>query len=301
LEAAYAELVREGYIETNSESVVSAGGGTKLINLGGRGKHVVSLPDENESLGRKIQKMTAAEYAEFVANPTNRRAIDNQLAGCLKVSGPRLTDLSGRQFDRLTVIDFAGRNKWNQPMWKCRCNCTNERIVCGNDLRSGGTRSCGCLTKEVRKTQVGSAHPNFKHGHALQNGHSSTYRSWQAMINRCTNPAVPGWEYYGGRGIKVCDRWQGEHGFENFISDVGLRPKGMTLDRKESNGNYEPLNCRWATAAAQDHNRRKRKNTLSQFRGVSTCVSHIYPYLSNRFWKNCFVGERWNQTAGYDL
>jgi hypothetical protein len=81
LEVAYAELVREGYIKTNPEAVVSAGGGTKMIDLGGRGKQAVSLPEENESLGRKIQKMTAAEYAEFVANPTNRRAIDNQLAG----------------------------------------------------------------------------------------------------------------------------------------------------------------------------------------------------------------------------
>jgi AP2 domain len=179
-------------------------------------------------------------------------------------------DLSGQQFDRLTVIEFAGRNKWNQPMWKCRCECTNERTVCGNDLRSGNTRSCGCLAKEVRKTQVGSAHPNFKHGqsHRQQGKPSPIYYSWRAMITRCTDPEQPSFKYYGERGITVCDRWQGEQGFENFLADMGERPQRTTLDRKKVNGNYEPSNCRWASAAVQDHNRRKMENTFSQFRGV---------------------------------
>ena len=91
------------------------------------------------------------------------------------------------------------------------------------------------------------------HGHTIF-GKSSTYISWQCMGSRCNNPKAAGYAYYGGRGIKVCERW---HQFENFLADMGERPEGMTLDRVDSNGNYGPGNCRWATYSDQSRNQRR--------------------------------------------
>lgn len=90
-----------------------------------------------------------------------------------------------------------------------------------------------------------------KHGHGI-GGHSRTYKSWAQMLQRCKNPNTPGWEHYGGRGIRVCDRWSV---FANFLADVGVRPDGMTLDRfPNRDGNYEPGNVRWATRTKQARN-----------------------------------------------
>lgn len=91
------------------------------------------------------------------------------------------------------------------------------------------------------------------HGHATRGAKSPTYRAWESMLGRCERPSAGGYEFYGGRGIAVCERW---HKFENFLADMGERPDGMTLDREESNGNYEPGNCRWATRKVQNRNRR---------------------------------------------
>lgn len=95
--------------------------------------------------------------------------------------------------------------------------------------------------------------PGFKHGHILAGKKSPTYRSWECMKNRCMNPDHERWARYGGRGITVCVRWSTS--FLNFLADMGPRPKGMTLDRIDPNGNYEPKNCRWASDAQQRKNK----------------------------------------------
>ncbi len=107
------------------------------------------------------------------------------------------------------------------------------------------------------------SHPNYKHGHNPKNGKPSpTYISWYKMRQRCQNPNCENYKYYGGRNIKVCERWEN---FVNFLKDMGMRPEGKTLDRINNDGNYDPGNCRWATRKEQVHNRREAKDQKTQY------------------------------------
>jgi hypothetical protein len=161
-------------------------------------------------------------------------------------------DLTGQRFGRLTVValDRVDRCTW----WLCRCDCGKETVVRVSQLRDGKSFSCGCWRR------VRAALLNLSHGHARAGSHSREYNSWAQMIKRCTNPKVAGFAKWGGRGIRVCDRWKT---LANFLADMGARPKGTSLDRFPNNdGNYEPGNCRWATAKQQANNRRgSRKKT----------------------------------------
>lgn len=161
-------------------------------------------------------------------------------------------DLTGTRFGRLVPIVHEGHNKHRNALWRCRCDCGNEVVALSGNLRKGHTQSCGCFMKEmVSQTQKGRADT---HGHHVNGRPSRTYRTWRSMVQRCADPNNISYKYYGGRGIKVCERWQK---FENFLADMGERPQGMTLDRyPDNNGNYEVGNCRWATAIQQRANRR---------------------------------------------
>lgn len=134
--------------------------------------------------------------------------------------------------------------------------------MASRDLRAGDTKSCGCLKHDL------TVERNLKHGHSTRNGVSGTMVSFRNMHQRCSDKACPDYPDYGGRGITVCDRWSD---FTNFLSDMGERPEGRSIDRVDNEGNYEPENCQWATSKEQHANRRPRRRKRSN---KALCVGH---------------------------
>lgn len=156
-------------------------------------------------------------------------------------------DLTGQTFNRLTALEPLSKSKNGTWRWRCICSCGQETVVSTAMLRSLRTQSCGCARSEFAK--------RCTHGKTK----SREYITWKGMWARCTNEKSPDYKYYGKIGVTICDRWK--H-FENFLADMGERPVDKTLDRyPNKTGNYEPTNCRWATAAEQANNRRKRTVT----------------------------------------
>lgn len=160
-------------------------------------------------------------------------------------------DVSGDLFGRWTVIGPSDKRASSKTLYvRCRCACGQERDVNLDNLKRGLTTSCGCYAAE------NSARCHTTHGCARGSGLSPEYRIWRSMKNRCCNSNVRHYVRYGGRGISVCDRWMK---FEDFLADMGPRPTpGHSIDRIDNDGNYEPGNCRWATAKEQRANQRPR-------------------------------------------
>lgn len=169
----------------------------------------------------------------------------------------KFEDKTGQKFGRLSAVRFLRGSRKVRGKWECLCECGNVVFVESSQLTNGDTVSCGC-----RKLDHISEHFTT-HGKSGDR----EYRSWVAMKQRCYNPNVTGYPNYGGRGITVCERWL--ESFQNFFEDMGECPEGMTLDRIDVNGNYEPNNCRWVGESLQKFNTRRRSDNTSGKTGVS--------------------------------
>lgn len=166
--------------------------------------------------------------------------------------------LTGKRFGYLTVIGRAPSNHRKDSMWQCLCDCGMFTTIVGSYLQLKSEASCGC--KGDRRPHLPQSGRTM-HGHRSSACQSPTYHSWIKAKTRCFNKNHNVYEYYGGRGITMCERWK--NSFEAFLADMGERPHGLSLDRfPDNNGNYEPGNCRWATRSEQGLNRRSHKLSL---------------------------------------
>lgn len=162
-------------------------------------------------------------------------------------------DLTDRKFGRLIAIERVDRP--GASMWRCKCECGKEHIVRASSLLDGNTKSCGCLV--------------VKHGHCRVSGKTREFRSWMHARARCFDRNDIKYTEYGGRGISMCTEWRED--FRIFLKDMGICPPGMTIDRIDTNGHYEPLNCRWSTPKQQSRN--TRRNHLITINGVTKCLA----------------------------
>lgn len=180
---------------------------------------------------------------------------------------PAFQDLTGQVFGRLKVIERAV-NRGRATRWLCLCECGNTSEPSASHLKSGHTISCGCVTAEKIRARA-TTHGGYE---------TPEHRVWASMLSRIRNPNSPGYERYGGRGISLCDRWLR---FENFLSDMGPRPEGTSIDRINNSLGYFPENCRWATATEQGRN--KGNNRLLEYQGQVKTISEWAGILGIRY------------------
>lgn len=203
-----------------------------------------------------------------------------------KLARSTFKELSGLTFGRLTVLSRAGNDKYSRAQFMCRCECGVTKVVRSNCLLAGETKSCGCVGRAKLRGQ------SLKHGLSRR---APEYRIWIAMKSRCVNKNNTAYQNYGGRGIRVCEGWL--LSFETFYAEMGPRPSPHhSIDRVDSNSNYEVGNCRWATRLQQNNNTRSNKKI--QWDGRSLSVSEIYRLSNPPISKRQFS---WRLNSGWEL
>lgn len=171
---------------------------------------------------------------------------------------PKFIDMAGKRYGHLLVERLSHKDS-DGAHWRCLCDCGRSTVMRGKDIRQGKSLACGCLRGFAAR----------RHGHAINRKPSATYNSWVSMHQRCGNPKDPSYKDYGATGITICDRWKS---FDNFLTDMGERPDGTSLDRyPNQRGNYEPSNCRWATPGEQLRNTRRTR--MVTHNGTTMCAS----------------------------
>lgn len=184
-----------------------------------------------------LQKKLAAEHMKSVA--------EKQCA-----------DIANERFGSLVALKRLDKKRNGSYVWLCRCDCGKDTEVTVKELRSGNTRSCGCLRNKLISAI------NFQHGNACSEKKSRLYNVWVGMRQRCNDPNHKSYMSYGGRGIRVCEEWSNYTAFELWAMNNGYNPDAeygeCTIDRIDVNGDYEPSNCRWVPIAVQNKNRRTK-------------------------------------------
>lgn len=175
---------------------------------------------------------------------------------------PKLKDLTGHRFGRLTVVERA-ENIGKKTAWLCKCDCGNSKIVSGSSLHSGDVQSCGCLWRDTVPEH--NKEVNLRHGES----HSKIHKTWRNMRYRCNNPNCMSYKNYGGRGITICKEWDSYESFRDWALANGYS-EGLSIDRIDVNGNYEPSNCRWVSTKTQNNN--TRKNHYLTYNGVTHTI-----------------------------
>lgn len=175
----------------------------------------------------------------------------------------RAKDLTGQKFGKLTVIKEI-ENRGKHRLWLCRCECGNEKIIYQTHITTGKTKSCGCLHSEIA-SEIAKTRQT-KHGMFG----TRIYGIWHGIKTRCENSHNANYKNYGGRGINVCEEWREFEPFYEWALSNGYK-EGLTIERVDVNGNYEPSNCRWATVKEQMNN--KRNNHLITYNGETKTVS----------------------------
>lgn len=168
-----------------------------------------------------------------------------------------MLNLVGEKYWNMTVLEFVGINEKGRSLWLCKCDCGNTKVVVGTDLKRGKVKSCGCMNRRINGL--------YK---------SRLYEIHHMMMCRCYTESTTHYEYYGGRGISVCEEWRNkENGFLNFYnwSMANGYADDLTIDRIDVNGNYEPSNCRWATREQQANN--TRHNKFITYKGKTMTIS----------------------------
>ena len=186
---------------------------------------------------------------------------------------PKLIDLTGRRFGKLTVIGIANKKKNGKDRhrrWLCKCDCGNDVVVATDKLNRGDTKSCGCLKIEISKEKIIKyGKPNIKHGKSR----TRIYNIYNHMTRRCFDKKDQNYINYGGRGVTVCREWKNDFSaFYKWSIENGYK-EYLTIDRIDNNGNYCPENCRWATNEEQQNN--KRNNVFIEINGLKMTISQV--------------------------
>lgn len=198
-------------------------------------------------------------------------------------------DMTGMRIGKLVIIRLSHKRRGGSVCWVCKCDCGKTKVYVGNDLRRGEIVSCGCYRKRARPDIAARF---TKHGHSKNGRKSGTYSCWGDMLGRCNNLDHSTFCYYGARGIKVCRRW---HKFENFLVDMGEKPEGLTLERKDNNKGYYKANCKWATRFEQIHNRRNQGEWRAPPGPVPGTVRHS---LAARRKRSLYMKNLWKRRRG---
>jgi hypothetical protein len=232
----------------------------------------MKTPDEISD--QKVPRRNRVQGRKEIAAQDHARAAKEDAGGTAKEVRV------GDYFGLLTVKRMTGKSLNGGTTWECQCECGTIRKFGAYQLLYGARKSCGCSAGKF------IAQARYIHGGNRRGETTDEYKVWQGVKRRCYNPNERVFEYYGGRGIIMCERWKTSFG--NFLADMGARPSiAHSIDRIDSNGNYEPSNCRWATRSEQSNNR--RSNRRETFNGETRNVREWERHLG---WPNGTINAR---------